>query len=141
MIMIGIGGGIFHLEGLVALVLFFLLAWFKRLPNVEAMTKFMESLNTKGGNLLVLSFFTLVFGITSIRVFLYLLDLSVHHLIDTNNTYALQFIAWVTTSLTIGFIAALLKSMTGDAATPSKPAPDTTAPAAPAAPPTPKQDG
>lgn len=105
------------LEGtaLLCMVAFFAMAWTNRLPSLETIVKLLEALNTKGGNLMLLSFFTGLFAIISIRTFLYIIDLSVNGKMPQDNTFALQAIAWVTGGLTTGFMGALLKTMTGDA--------------------------
>jgi hypothetical protein len=93
----------------------FVLAWGEKMPSTEALVKFLDALNTKGGNLLLLSGFTGFFAIISVRTFLYIIDLSVNGKMNQDNTFALQAIAWVTGGLTTGFMGALLKTMTGDA--------------------------
>ncbi len=96
---------------------FFVLAAIGRLPSLDSWVHFLESFNTKGGNLFLLSMFTLLFSTISIRSYLYIIDLSVHGQVQQDNTYALQMVQWVTGGLTIGFMGALLKTMTGDAPT------------------------
>jgi len=102
----------------------FALIWTNRFPSLETIVKMLEALNTKGGNLLLLSFFTGLFAIISIRTFLYIIDLSVNGKMNQDNTFALQAIAWVTGGLTTGFMGALLKTMTGDATNHEKRATD-----------------
>jgi hypothetical protein len=100
---------------LLVIGMIFALIWTNRFPSLDTVIKALEALNTKGGNLFLLSFFTAMFAIISIRTFLYIIDLSVNGKMNQDNTFALQAIAWVTGGLTTGFMGALLKTMTGDA--------------------------
>src|SRR5882757_1234764 len=94
----------------------FALLWNDKMPSITSMMRLLAALNTKGGNLLMLSVFTSLFAIISIRTYLYIIDLSVNGKLNQDNTFALQAIAWVTGGLTTGFMGALLKTMTGDEA-------------------------
>jgi hypothetical protein len=106
----------YHVEIVIFVLALALFSWFGKLPSVESITKFMQSLNTKGGNLFLLAGFTVLFSVISVRMFLYLIDLRVHKLLAPDDAYALQVVTWLTGGVSGGFIAALLKTMTGDTA-------------------------
>lgn len=88
--------------------------WKDKFPSIEGFKGFVELINTKGGNILVLLFFSLLGCFASIRMLYYLIQLSVDGKLQQDNSFALLAISFVTNTLTGAFIGAMLKTMTGD---------------------------
>lgn len=89
--------------------------WKERFPSIEAFQKFIELVNTKGGNILVLLFMSLIGTFASVRFLYYIVQLSVDGKLQQDNSFALLAISFLTNTLTGAFIGAMLKTMTGDA--------------------------
>ena len=96
------------------MAVFSFLAYKDKLPSIESITRFVDLLNSKGGNIIVLIFFSLVGAYATVRMFYYLTQLSVDGKLQQDNAYALMGLAFLTNQLTGAFIGALLKTMTGD---------------------------
>jgi len=83
----------------------------------------LDSLNSKGGNILALLILTILGGGMSIRLFYYLIQLSVDGKLQQDNSFALMGLTFLTNNLTGAFAGALLKTMTGDSVAPINPPP------------------
>lgn len=93
--------------------------WKGKFPSIETFAKFIELINTKGGNILVLLLVSLIGTYTSVRFLYYIVQLSVDGKLQQDNSFALLAISFLTNTLTGAFIGAMLKTMTGEVA-PSK---------------------
>lgn len=97
----------------IIVVAFAALAWFDKLPSIDAFTRFVEVWNTRGGNIVILAACTLISAWASVRMFIWVIDLSAHKLITLDNVFAVSSLNWLTGFLTAGFLGALLKTMDG----------------------------
>jgi hypothetical protein len=88
--------------------------WFGKMPSIQTFRAFVDSLNTKGGNILILLFFAIIGAFATVRMFYYLVQLSVDGKLQQDNAYALMGLTFLTNQLTGAFVGALLKTMTGD---------------------------
>lgn len=96
---------------------FFIMWWFNRLPSIATLEKLMDLINTRGGNICLLLAGTILGCGASLRLFYYILDLSVKGLIQQDNVFGIMSLTFVTGTVTGGFQGALLKTMTGEKAT------------------------
>jgi len=102
-------------------ILFAVFWWSDKIPSIETISRFVEVLNTKGGNILILLFMSVIGAFATLRMFYYLTQLSVDGKLQQDNAYALMALAFLTNQLTGAFIGALLKTMTGDTPKPDGP--------------------
>jgi hypothetical protein len=100
--------------GLILLIGFFVLAWFRRLPSIQQVHEALDLINTKGGNIALLLFGTLIGGAASLRLFYYIIQLSVDGKIQQDNVFSIMSLSFITGTITGNFMGALLKTMTGD---------------------------
>lgn len=124
----------FVLIGIV--VTFVVLQWAKKLPSPAAVQEVLAALNSRGGNILILSAFSVYFFHDAISLFYNLLEQVKAGTLKPDNAYALMALQFVTTTAFGGFSGALLKTMTGEsskARVTDSPAPSP-APAPPVAP-------
>lgn len=88
--------------------------WFGKLPTIETFTKLVDTLNTRGGNILILLVLSAFGMFASVRMLYYLVQLSVDGRLQQDNSFALLSISFLTNTITGAFIGALLKTMSGD---------------------------
>jgi hypothetical protein len=88
--------------------------WAKKLPSVEGFDKFLVSLNSRGGNIILLAAASIYFFVHSIKIFYYLLAASTDGHIAQDNAFALMGLQFATSSAFGGAFGALLKTMTGE---------------------------
>lgn len=103
------------LSGLV-IASFFVMWWFNRLPSIESLEKLMDIINTRGGNICLLLAGTILGCGASLRLFYYIIQLSVDGKIQQDNVFGIMSLTFVTGTVTGGFQGALLKTMTGEKA-------------------------
>ncbi len=111
------------LTGMVVLAVWAALQWTKKLPTIQSVHQFTETLNTRGGNILILTMLMLFFFHKSIWLFTLLMDLSKpgvsgEPLIRQDNAFALMALQFVTASAFGGASAAMYKTMTSDSPPP-----------------------
>jgi len=94
-------------------IAFLLFAWFDKLPSIETLGKLFSLVNTKGGNITILFVCSILGAGISLRLFYYLIQLSVDGKLQQDNSYALLGLSFMTNTLTGAFIGAMLKTMTG----------------------------
>jgi hypothetical protein len=94
--------------------------WYKLLPSINSFQTFADVINSRGGNIVLLSSMALYFFYHSIRIFYLLIDLSKpispegKAYIAQDNAFALMGLQFVTSSAFGGAFGALLKTMTGE---------------------------
>jgi len=106
-----IGGEVILLA--VILILAFM-QWHNRLPPIEKVVKLIDALNTKGGNLLILSGGAILGSWASLRLLYYVLERSQEGKLTQDNSFAMLGISFITGNFTGGFLATLFKTMTGE---------------------------
>lgn len=97
----------------------FLMWWFGKFPSSAEFTHWLDALNTRGGNILILFIGTLLGTSATMRLFYYIIQLSVDGKVMQDNAFALMGLTFLSGTITGGFLGALLKTMTGES-TPSK---------------------
>ncbi len=98
-------------------MLWALMQWNRRLPSTDSIQKFVAIINSRGGNIIILSVASVYFFRYSMYLFLHLLHMVQDKTITEDNAFALMAIQFVTTSAFGGAVGALLKTMTGDSST------------------------
>ena len=93
---------------------FFVFWWFGRLPSIETFAKLVDTIDTRGGNILILLFLGGFGMFASVRMLYYLVQLSVDGKLQQDNSFALLSISFLTNTITGAFIGALLKTMRGE---------------------------
>lgn len=95
------------------LFIFISLLWFKKLPSTEGWREFLHSLDSKGGNVLILVLFSLYSATQSIKLLWHLIYLVQKGQLKGDEGVTQVAVAFVTTNLASGFIGALIKTLTG----------------------------
>lgn len=103
---------IWTIFGAVMIVMLFVLQWFGRLPKADAVHDGITLLNSKGGNIVVLTLMSMWFFAHSVKLFYYTLDQVQRGTLQENNAFALMGLQFVTSSAFGGAFGALLKTMT-----------------------------
>ena len=85
-----------------------------RLPSVQNFHSFLNSLNSRGGNILILFGAGMYFFAHSMRVFYYLFEATRQGFIAQDNAFALMGLQFATSTAFGGAFGALLKTMTGE---------------------------
>ncbi len=94
-----------------------LMSYFKLLPSIEALRSTAEVLNTKGGNILLLTGMSMIFFFIGMRFIYWSVDMIIDGKLTADNAMALTGVSWVTGTVFGGAFGALLKTMTGDSPT------------------------
>jgi hypothetical protein len=111
-------GHLDYFAGLIMLVALLLLMVTKRLPTPEGFEHFLTSLNSKGGNILILSFFTYVSLQQTIRWLYHIIEMVELHHLNESNAIATLGIQFLTTTAFGMFAGALISTLTGIATKP-----------------------
>jgi len=82
-------------------------------PKMQSMRDFVNLINTRGGNILLLAAFGWYFFNVSMRLFYHTIALMAAKQLDTQNAVALMALQFCTTSAFGGAFGAMLKTMTG----------------------------
>jgi hypothetical protein len=90
--------------------------WHGKLPSTKSIGEFTNVLNSRGGNILILTVAAYYFFRYSMYLFSDLLRMVREKTISEDNAFALMAIQFVTTSAFGGAMGALLKTMTGESA-------------------------
>ncbi len=106
-----------EIELILAFAAFLFFAWHDKLPSIDTITHWVELINTKGGNIFLLLLVTVAGAVSSIRLFYYLIGLSVDHKLEPRDVIAIMAITFITGTITGNFQGALLKTMNGDTTT------------------------
>lgn len=102
-----------YLATMLLVFVFIGLMAFKRLPSVEGWGHFLESLNTKGGNILILTIFTQISLTHTIRWMYHIIEMVHLHELTENNVYATTGIQFLSTTAFGMFAGALISTLTG----------------------------
>ena len=96
------------------LLLWAVMQWNKKLPSTNSVQEFVAVINSRGGNIVILSIASVYFFKWSMYLFTHLLSMVRDKTITQDNAFALMAIQFVTTSAFGGAMGALLKTMTGE---------------------------
>lgn len=117
----------------------FVLIWKNKMPTIGGFRDFVNVVNSRGGNILVLGWLTLYSFRAAMRMFYHLMDLIAQGKLDGRDGVTQLFITFATAQAFGFFAGALIKTMTGsEGGTPvpptakSVPAAAASSPAAPA---------
>lgn len=94
--------------------------WYGKLPSVSQTRELLDLVNSRGGNIILLLLATIIGAGTSLRLFYYVIQLSVDGKLAQDNVFAIMSLTFVTGTITGNFQGALLKTMTGDVPIPRK---------------------
>lgn len=94
--------------------------WHGRLPSTDSIQEFITMLNSRGGNILVLTCLSMYFFKYAVYLFFHLLQLTREGKITPDNAFALMAVQFLTTTAFGGFSGALLKTMTGESPAPAR---------------------
>lgn len=98
-------------------ILWAIMQWQGKLPSVSSIQHFVSIINSRGGNIVILSLGAVYFFRYSMYIFTDLLNMVRDKTISEDNAFALMAIQFVTTSAFGGAMGALLKTMTGESST------------------------
>jgi hypothetical protein len=98
-------------------ILWALMQWYKKLPSPDSIQKFVAVINSRGGNIVILTCSSIYFFRYSMYLFMNLLEMVKNKTISEDNAFALMAIQFITTSAFGGSMGALLKTMTGESST------------------------
>ena len=108
-----ISGHVDYLAGIVVLIMVFLLIILKRMPSVEGFEHFLASLNSKGGNIAILTLFTYIAMVQTVRWFYHILGMVTAHQLTESNSIATLGAQFLTTTVFGMFAGALISTLTG----------------------------
>lgn len=94
-------------------LIYVFLAMRDKLPSVVAIGDLISLLNSRGGNIFILSVMTFVFFFTGMKWFYYLMDLQRTKSISADNALLLNSISWITGAAFSGSSSALYSALTG----------------------------
>ena len=110
-----------YFAGILFILMLFTLLLLNKLPTPEGFEHFLSALNSKGGNILILSVFTYIFSIQTIRWFYRLLEMVAEHQLNEANAIATLGAQFLTTTAFGMFAGALISTLTGQKPEPPKP--------------------
>lgn len=106
-----------------AVIVYLVLAYRRLLPSVDSLQSLATVANTKGGNILVLLFLTLVFFFTGIGLIYWSLNRMVEGKLSADNAVLMMGLSFVLGTAFGGSFSSMLKVMSGED---PKPTPGTT---------------
>lgn len=98
---------------LVPPLVWLLLQYSGKMPKIDSIKEFVSMLNSRGGNILILTFLSLVFFAYSVQLFNQAIFLIARKQLEPANAILLMGIQFVTNTAFGTAIGALVKSMTG----------------------------
>lgn len=107
-----IGAWVFFLPILV-MVFWLVLIRLKKEPTIDSMREFINLLNTRGGNILILAAMSSCFFYAAMKLFYAMIDLAVNGKLSTDNAFPMMALQFVTSSAFGGAFGAMLTMMTG----------------------------
>ena len=110
------GNNFVYHDAVVALIVlsYLVLALRGKLPSVEAIQEFASVINSKGGNILWLGFFTLLFFSASVSMFYWAMNRIIEGKLTPDNAVLMMGLQFVTGVAFGGSFASMLKVMSGE---------------------------
>lgn len=99
---------------LALILLVLVMQWKNKLPSSDAVNRFFEALDSRGGNILILGCFSFYFFRHAIYLFYNLFSLERGGYVKQDDAFALMSLQFVTATAFGGAFGAMLKTMTGD---------------------------
>jgi hypothetical protein len=91
-----------------------LFQWYGKLPPMQDLRDLADMLNSRGGNIIILTIFSGLFFVQSMRLFYQLLDMVKNQTLSQDNSFALMGLQFATSSAFGMAFGSLLKTMTGE---------------------------
>lgn len=104
----------YWLVALALLLIWLLLQLSGKMPAVHSWHQFLESFNSRGGNILILGGLSMFFFVQSMRLFYQVIDMAKAGVIKQDNAFILMALQFTTSSAFGGAFGAMLKTMTSD---------------------------
>jgi hypothetical protein len=98
----------------VSMIVLGIMQWHGKLPSSRAVQDIAATVNSKGGNILVLTFLSLVFFFTGMRFLYFCIMMIIEGKLTPDNAVAVTGINWVTGAAFGMAFSSLLKAMTGE---------------------------
>lgn len=99
------------------LIIFFTfvcMQWYKKLPSGQDMQELASVVNSRGGNILVLAFFSIGFFIAALKFTYWIIGRASNGEITVENSVAMAAFTWMTGSAFGGAFTSMVKAMTGE---------------------------
>lgn len=100
------------------LSIFTVMWWCRRFPSVDTVQQLATIINSRGGNILWLGIFSMVFFFTALRYTYWVLNRIVDGKIDATNAIVLAGFTFITGSAFGGAFTSMVKAMTGEVPAP-----------------------
>ncbi len=96
------------------IAVFCVLLWFQKLPSVESLQNLANTVNTKGGNILTLAFFTILFFFTGLGFAYWTLNRMIEGKLSADNAIVMTGMQWIMGAAFGGSFSSMLKVMSGE---------------------------
>lgn len=91
--------------------------WFCKLPSVKSFQDVTATVNSRGGNIIWLGFFSILFFIVSVWLFFWVMNKISEGKLTTDNAVMMMCLTWLTGGAFGSAFGAMLKTMTGEGST------------------------
>lgn len=109
--------------GVGLIIMYVVMSYRHTLPSIGAVQELANVVNTKGGNILVLLFLTLIFFFTGIGIIYWALNRMLEGKLSADNAVLMMGLSWILGTAFGGSFSSMLKVMSGED---PKPTPGTT---------------
>lgn len=107
---------IMWIAGCALVVLWAIMQWHGKLPSPQAFQDIASVVNSRGGNIIVLGAFSVLFFWTSIRFVYWVLQKQIDGKVSTELALGTAAFSWLTGSAFGGAFTSMVKAMTGESA-------------------------
>ena len=87
------------------------LFWFNKFPTIHGFINFTNALNTKGGNILILTLMVVVSNSVAMKFIYFMVDLSIQGKLTKDNALGLAAFSYVTAQVSGAILGAWLKAL------------------------------
>lgn len=91
-----------------------LMQWHGKLPTMNSLNSLANIINSRGGNIMVLGGFSILFFVTAIRFTYWIISKSMDGKVTVENSVAMAAFTWITGSAFGGSFTSMVKAMTGE---------------------------
>lgn len=110
-----------YMFGVMVFWVLVLMQWQKKLPSVDSIQQFATVINSRGGNIVWLGVFSLIFFFSSVSFAYWVLNHVVDGKISESNAIVLATFTFMTGSAFGGAFTSMVKAMTGEVPAPPSP--------------------
>lgn len=96
------------------IILWAVMQWNKKLPSMQAVQELASVLNSRGGNIMVLGSFSVLFFISSIKFAYWITSKQIDGKVSVELALATATFSWLTGSAFGGAFTSMVKAMTGE---------------------------